>query len=122
MRRIVTILLTLSILFFVSGCAGISYYFQPDIDPNIIWKTEDGSVWFILDGKSNSAGINELRYSVGFNNANGMGFSDFDNWLMLSFSCKFKRNRIIATVRYDENDVIGVGTELVFYKYNISKE
>lgn len=121
MRKIITILLTLSILLFMSGCVGISYYFQPDIDPNVIWKTKDGSVWFILDGESNSAGINNVEYNAGLNTSDRLGFSNQENQPRISFSCKFKRNKIIATVKTDKDNILGVGTVLEFYKHNINE-
>lgn len=95
MRRVIAILLTLTIVFFVSGCAGISYYFQPNANPNVKWSTEDGVVWFVLDGKSDSAEIKGIKYYVRFNNANRMSFSDDDNWIRISFSCKFKKTRLL---------------------------
>ena len=128
MKRIFLILLAVFLAINLTACAGISYYFQPSFDSNIKWSTEDDSVWFIHSGEGkNLACVYEKNYSAAFDYSNKLDFWSIDKngkpeRLYIGFDCKFKHNKIVATVRYDRDDILGVGTVVTFYKYDISEE
>lgn len=125
MKKTIAMILLLFICSGMVGCVGISFYFQPDIDSNVRWSTEDGSVWFISDGKENPAEINGVAYRSAFDYSDKLDFlveSDIYSDVHIRFSCQFKRNKIIATVEIDKDQVLGEGAVIIFYKYKINEQ